>query len=222
MITRGILTPDNPLWPRQLQDMEKPPKLLYYWGDLDILLLERAAVIGTRHPSEQARKLTREVAQSYSEYNQAVVSGFAYGVDIEAHLAASKTIAVLSTRLEPSEIYPPEHRVYIDTILNKGGLFLSQYNDSLIGRQYLQIQQMRLMERDCIVANIVDVIVPIQFGKTSGTMHTVTSGMASGRTFYIPLLSKNDKESEGNIKIIRELNLTPLKCVKDLHAKAEM
>jgi DNA processing protein len=213
MITRGVLTPEHELWPNQLLEMELPPSHLYYWGELDALKLDRVAIIGTRKPTEAAKKLTIEISQSFLD--KAVVSGFAYGIDILAHLNAKTTIVVLSTRLEREEIYPPEHRRHIDTILSKGGLFISEYNDRLVGRQYLQEQQRRLIRRDSIVANIVDVIVPIQFRKTSGTIHAVNAGIATNKIFYVPLPSTKSKDYEGNSELVAQLRLEPFKVVKE-------
>lgn len=72
----------DPEYPPLLKEIYYPPFVLFYKGDLNILNLSFAAVVGTRDPSPVS-KFAAELFPSYLKKNgfSGIVSGLAKGID---------------------------------------------------------------------------------------------------------------------------------------------
>ena len=75
---------DSDHYPEQLKDLADPPLLLYHKGKL-VDFNNCIAIIGTRTPSEYGKQVTRQLSSSFVKMGYTIVSGFASGIDTEAH-----------------------------------------------------------------------------------------------------------------------------------------
>ena len=147
------------------------PLYIYVAGNRSVLKDETVAVIGTRKPSEYGvsagRKIIAEIKKSV------IVSGLALGTDRVAHEAAIhsslKTIAVLPSGL--NNIAPSSNRQLAGIIADGNGCLISEYDLDDRPEKYTYLR------RDSLVAALSDVIVVIECGEKSGTMHTVEAAM---------------------------------------------
>lgn len=90
----GILTYDDPAFPRRLQGIATPPVLLYYAGHLpDLENAYCVAVVGSRDCGDYGARMTFDMAHDLAAGGATIVSGLAYGVD---GIAAAAAIAGLS------------------------------------------------------------------------------------------------------------------------------
>ena len=107
----GILSLFDEDYPFNLKQIDNPPYILYYKGDLKKLRRNSIAIVGTREPTNESRKYSFELASKLSSLNISVVSGMAKGVDREAHLGAISslvnTVAVLGNGIDT--VYPSEN-----------------------------------------------------------------------------------------------------------------
>ena len=100
---------DDENYPSLLREIERPPKILYFLGEIkkreDCL-----AIVGTRKCSNYGKQIALEIAGQLSEAGLTIVSGFAPGIDTFSHLGTiergKRTIAVLGTGLDFPSIYP--------------------------------------------------------------------------------------------------------------------
>ncbi len=128
----------------EFKNLKKPPKELFYEGNLELLKHKKVAIVGTRKPSNYTRELTYTIANRLSQRGVVIVSGGAIGVDSIAHLASlPNTIAIFANSLDL--IYPKTNRNLIEQIYTQG-LALSEeeknftpYNWSFVHRNRLII-----------------------------------------------------------------------------------
>ena len=74
--------------PPLLRQIYKAPILLCVKGDLTLLNLPAAAIVGARSASALGLKFTRQVAAVLAAAGYLIVSGLARGIDTAAHQAA--------------------------------------------------------------------------------------------------------------------------------------
>lgn len=121
-----VLDDDYPLNLRTIYNL---PPFLFYRGKLsteqDALSV---AVVGTRQASVEGLKRANKMARLLAERGITVVSGLAYGIDTQAHIATleagGRTVSVLGSGLR--QIYPTENRALAERITETGAL-VSQF-----------------------------------------------------------------------------------------------
>jgi DNA processing protein len=123
------LTYDDPLYPRLLREIPRPPPLLYVRGDPTCLSLPQLAIVGSRNPSGGGSENAERFAHYLAERGFAITSGLALGIDAAAHRGAlragGKTIAVMGTGIDL--IYPSRHRQLAQDIVDNGGALVSEF-----------------------------------------------------------------------------------------------
>ena len=85
---------------RKLDDVEMKhaPKLLYISGTLDTPISSPCiAIVGTRNPSSEGKRVAFDLASSLSENGVTIISGLARGIDTEAHLLKLGTMGEYGT-----------------------------------------------------------------------------------------------------------------------------
>ncbi|HAZ5953178.1 TPA: DNA processing protein DprA [Staphylococcus aureus] len=154
------------------------PLFMYTKGNNSLLDIkkQRVAIIGTRHPSNRAIKITKKITQKFLEDNYVIVSGLAEGIDTISHKTAIKyngnTIAILPTNFK--NIYPKENIELAKEILDKGLLLTSiGPNENTYKSSFL--------DRNKYIANISDIVVVTETNLKSGTMNTIRSASIAGK-----------------------------------------
>ncbi|MEG0684819.1 MAG: DNA-processing protein DprA, partial [Coprobacillus sp.] len=86
-------------YPKMLKEINCPPFVLYYYGDISLVNQKTIGVVGMRDVSEYGRAATHYFTTDLVKENYVIVSGMARGIDKIAHQCAihnqGKTIAVL-------------------------------------------------------------------------------------------------------------------------------
>ncbi|MDR2104491.1 MAG: DNA-protecting protein DprA, partial [Deferribacteraceae bacterium] len=121
----SILTPD---YPSILKEINDPPLLIFLKGEKRCLEQFCIGIVGSRKASRNGLNIASEIAGSLARCGITVVSGFAFGVDIAAHLSAAatgSTAVVLGSGFE--NIYPKEHIKYLDKICVQGCVLTEFY-----------------------------------------------------------------------------------------------
>lgn len=160
------------------------PQQLFYRGNIDLIQNHFiVAVVGTRKPTEKGIEKTKEIIQKLFKANEkkdlVIISGLALGIDVTAHLEALRlhipTIAVLPNPV--NHIYPSRHTDVAFRIIEQNGLLLSEY-DTVANQQAIIP---RLITRNRIIVGLADIIVPVEYTKKSGTMHTIGYAKRQGK-----------------------------------------
>ena len=154
-------------YPKNLKKIEDAPPILYIKGNFKEV--KNAAVVGSRKVSGFADVNTKKVINWLSEEGFSIISGLAEGIDTFAHIYALKnnqyTIAVLPNSLD--SIYPKTNYSIANDILQSDGCLISEtiFNINRGKRSFVQ--------RNRIQSALSDVVIPIEMGVNSGTMHTI-------------------------------------------------
>lgn len=160
-------------YPKRLTHCEDAPILLYSKGNMDLNAEKTIAIVGTRNATLKGRKNCEQLIEELAAFQPTIVSGLAYGIDINAHKAALKsqlqTIAVLASGLDM--IYPKAHYNIAQQMQEKGGL-ISDY------KSRTKILPTNFVERNRIVAGMVDAVVVIESSEKGGSL--ITAEMANG------------------------------------------
>lgn len=123
-----IMTIRDPLYPKLLKGVRRPPAVLFLRGKPSFLTSPAIAVVGTRKPSVAGVKRAQRIALELVSHGFTIVSGLALGIDTAAHRATIKaggqTVAVIGTPIDRS--YPPENAL-LQEQLAESHLMLSQF-----------------------------------------------------------------------------------------------
>ena len=193
-----ILDEDYPACLRELAD---PPGILFYTGDLSCLLRrKRVSMVGSRTASYLGLRAARTIARDLSKNGVVIVSGLACGIDAECHRGCleggSPTIAVLGCGLDQD--YPQENEPLKKSILDHGGLVLSEYAP---GTKPLPFH---FPYRNRLISGIADAVVLMEAKIRSGSMTTISHALNQGKeVFAYPGIPTSPK-SEANRMLLRE------------------
>lgn len=174
---------DNNLYPKNLRNVENPPKQLYVLGDETILNNQCLSIIGSRNCTKYGKKIAREFSTKIASQDITIVSGMAVGIDSEAHLGAievgGKTIAVLGSGF--NHIFPSKDVFY--KILESGGAIITEYKPEV------EVFPQGFRDRNRIVAGLSLGIFVVEAKERSGTGITANFAKSFKRKiFCIPHL----------------------------------
>ena len=195
----GILSLFDKEYPFNLKQIDNPPYILYYKGDLKKLRRNSISIVGTRNPTKESKKYAFDIASKLSALNITVVSGMAKGIDKEAHLGAISslvnTVAVLGNGIDI--VYPSEN-VKVYNKLIESGIVISEFE---VGRKP---DRMNFPRRNRIISGLSYATIMVEASSKSGALITVDYALNQGREVYIAPYDEKLKEYFGNHKLYKE------------------
>lgn len=193
----------DPDYPVRLADCPDAPLLMYASGECDLNSALTVGVVGTRHATPYGIEFTRSLVEELAtkvDGNVVIISGLAFGIDIEAHQAALRcglpTIAVLAHGL--NTIYPAQHRSAAAKIALGGGMLLTDY------RSTDAIHRSNFLARNRIVAGLSDCLVVSESAEKGGALVTARIANDYGRDVFALPGRVADKYSSGCNKLIAD------------------
>ena len=176
--------PADAAYPRRLRGVSGAPMCLHVRG----VLQDRAhavAIVGARAAEATAVEQARTIAGDLAAQGVAIVSGGALGIDAAAHrgaLNASRdasrdegvTVAVLGCGIDM--VYPPQHQELFEEIQTRGGALVSEFPPGAAPRGW------HFARRNQTIAGLVDAVVVVGAGKSSGALQTARAAHRLGRT----------------------------------------
>ncbi len=200
------ITLHSPLYPPLLKEIHNPPKLLYYRGNLDRLSDPHClGVVGSRKPSAYGKIMTKRLVESLATNGITIISGLAYGIDAIAHQSAldavadrGLTIAVLACGLDSPSIYPYAHNRLAETIINAGGLLLSEYPPGTPALPH------HFVLRNRIIAGLSKGVLITECGLKSGALITTKHALEQNRDIYALPGPVNSSMSTGPNHLIKQ------------------
>jgi DNA processing protein len=178
-----LLTSLDTHFPKRLKAITDGPALLFTQGTGDLNLPHTVGIVGTRSATPYGKAITKKILEDLLPYRPAIVSGLAYGIDIEAHRIALQlglpTFAVLGGPLSP--IYPATHVGVAEQIKLAQGALISEYEpgSSLLPGNF--------PARNRIIAALSDVLIVVEAAKKGGAL--ITAELAFGyqkEVFAVP------------------------------------
>ena len=199
---RGIkyLTFEDDRYPVMLKNIDNPPSVLYYKGDLDLVNFERTlAVVGSRKTSRYAKDAVNLIISQLANTDICIVSGLASGIDTAAHTAALdnglKTIGVIASGFD--YVYPAANSDLYKKIENGNGLIFTEYFPTFEPLKF------RFPQRNRIVSGLSYGTVVAEASLKSGALITANLTLEQGRELMcIPGLITNPN-TEGIYKLLK-------------------
>ena len=115
---------DSPDYPARLKELSDAPPLLYVIGQPKLLNEPQLAVVGSRRPTPQGRRLAYDLSLELGKSGLVITSGMALGIDAAAHQGVvssyGSTVAVLGTGVD--QVYPRNHASLYSLIAQQGAL----------------------------------------------------------------------------------------------------
>ena len=208
----GIICIDDEFYPECLRQIHEPPCVLYYKGDISLLLTDCIAIVGSRNCSRYGSDQAKLFASELCKAGFTIVSGLAEGIDSCAHLGAlevkGKTIAVMAGGL--NNIYPPTNTNLAKRIVDNGGLLISENPPTFIPKTYSFIQRNR------IIAGIILGVFSPEMGQKSGAMHTINFANDEGRQIFVLPGNVTNTTNAGTNNLIKSLQGACVLCPEDI------
>lgn len=170
------------LYPLLLKNIAQAPPVLFYkarekitvdyWQNLFL------AVVGTRRITAYGRFVVKTLVRDLLLASQAkLVSGFMYGVDVEAMKIAqqvSQSIGVLGYGFD--YCYPRHQQALMQKMLEEGAIFFSEYPP------FIQPSAGSFVQRNRIIAGLARAVLVVEAAKKSGSLITAQFALDEGRT----------------------------------------
>lgn len=211
---RGInyLTFDDEKYPRMLKNIDDPPSVIYYKGDLSGCNLDKTlAVVGSRRATGYAREALAQIISKLNGTDICIVSGLASGIDTTAHVSALdnnlKTVGVIASGFD--YIYPAANKELYKKIENGCGAVLSEYYPTFEPLKY------RFPQRNRIVSGLSYGTLVAEASLKSGALITANLTLEQGRELMcIPGLITNPN-TQGIYKLLKN-GATLVTCADDI------
>ena len=202
-----LVTPADPLWPPQLNDLGPArPYGLWCRGDsrhlLDVASAPSVALVGSRDPSIYGTEATTHLAAELVRRGYTVISGGAMGIDIAAHRAALTqqgsdlpTIAFMAGGLD--RLYPAQNSDALNMIVDRG-LIMSEVSVGNTPTRW------RFLERNRLIAALARHTIVVEARWRSGALNTARHAMEIGRTLWAVPGQINSPNSVGTNRLLRD------------------
>ncbi|RUO76394.1 DNA-processing protein DprA [Pseudidiomarina taiwanensis] len=199
----------DPEYPPALQQIDRPPPVLFIQGDRELLTQPQLALVGSRNASALGCHNAAYFAEGLAQAGMVVSSGLAQGIDAAAHRAAldvGTTLAVLGTG--PDQFYPPRHRGLQEQIIDQG-LIVSEWIPGTGARRDHFPRRNRLLS-----ALALGVLV-IEAKQRSGSLITARFALEQNKTVFSLPGSIWDAGIAGNLQLLQQ-GASLVTCVKEI------
>ncbi len=175
----NVLLWSDPEYPETLRQIPSPPLYLYYLGDPTLLAGPGLAVVGSRQCSRYGLDAARSISRDVSRAGICIVSGFAAGIDRQAHMAAleeiGSSIAVLGTGLDL--VYPAVNKDLWLRLRDKG-LIITEFPPGT------KPDARNFPHRNRIISGLALGVLVIEAAVRSGSLITASAALEQGREVF--------------------------------------
>lgn len=199
-----VLDQSYPVNLKSLLKLNTPP-VLSMIGNINLLSNRTVGFSGSRKVSEKGVAITKDCVEQLSqEKDISIVSGYARGVDKEAHYTAlasgGSTIIILPNgissfyvRQELKDVWDWDRVLVISEYLPKDKWSVS-----------------RAMNRNNTIIGLSDIMVVVEAGLTGGSLDAGLRTLEDNKPLYVPLYSDYPESALGN-KVLLERGA---KCIR--------
>ena len=202
-------------FPQRLLNASDAPILLYSIGDCNLNAKHVISIVGTRRSTHYGAAFCDALVKDLSQMldrDLVIVSGLAYGTDINAHRAAIKyevpTVGVQACGL--NKIYPAEHRDDAAHIVRQGGAVVSDYTSQD------QIHRGNFLARNRIIAALSDCTMVVESANKGGALVTANIAASYSRDVFALPGRVTDEFSKGCNRLIMNNQAAAITCAEDL------
>lgn len=204
-----FFTDDN--YPSRLRRVNDAPTMLYAKGNMDLENPKTVAIVGTRQSTSYGRDCVENLVRDLVPHRALIVSGLAYGIDIQAHKQAVnyqlQTVGVLGSGIDV--IYPWAHREVAFKMMEQGGLLTEHPFGT-------QPDAHNFPARNRIVAALSDAVIIVEAAEKGGALITADIANSYHKDVFALPGSITQSHSAGCNILIKTNRAHLLTSVKDL------
>lgn len=193
----SILHYTHEKYPDRLKHALDAPNLIYTLGEADLSPKRSVAIVGTRKATDYGKKITDQIVEDLRQLEVTVVSGLAYGIDIQAHKACLEhkmpNFAVLAGGID--RIYPSAHKKYASQIIENGALI----TESIPG---VKPDRHLFPARNRIIAGMTDATIVVEAAEKGGALITAQIADSYNKAVFAVPGNVGNPYSEGTNKLI--------------------
>jgi len=210
----STLTRGEEGYPRSLRESFSPERL-YALGNLDLIYQPCIGLCGSRNATVQALAWARRFGAEAAKQGIVVVSGYARGVDTEAHKGAldagGSTIAVLPEGIRHFRV----RRELKDALnFNTNFLALSMYDPDDRWTVW------RAMQRNKLIVGLSSGLFVIEASESGGTINAAYECVRQGKKLWA-VSYKDDLPSRGGNRKLLATSALPVAKVEDFRSALE-
>jgi DNA processing protein len=187
-------------FPIRLKVQEDSPVLFFAKGSGNLNFDRSVGIVGTRSATPYGKSATRKIIEDLSVYQPVIISGLAYGIDIEAHRTALAvglpTIAVMGSPI--NQIYPAVHRKTAESIL-ENGLVMSEYAPGS------KMTPGNFPARNRIIASLSDALIVVEAAEKGGALITAEIAYSYDKDVFAVPGNLQSPFSEGCNQLIKKM-----------------
>lgn len=159
-------------------DPGKLPNQFQYTGNKSLLFKDnpRIAIVGSRNITSYGQQILDQIIPEICSHNFTIISGGAFGVDIQSQSKAlnftSNLITILGSGL--SNLAPKTNIPIFQKILQQGGTICSPFQQDQHPTKYTFVQ------RNQFIAGLADIVLIIEAREKSGSLYTAQYAAEQG------------------------------------------
>ncbi len=183
-----IVTEESDGYPSRLYHLDFKPLCLYAKGNITLLNSKNAfAIVGSRKTSKVVLNAVEDFASKLVNSSVTVVTGIAQGADLSAIKGSFNSGNVISVMASGSDYWDLDpNRDYVNKIIEKGGLVISEYSPEVPPRAYFY------PIRNRIIAGLCDGLLVASGDTKSGARHTANYALDYGKEIFAFPYGLND------------------------------
>lgn len=188
-------------YPHRLKECVDAPILLYFKGETNLNTHRIVSIVGTRNSTPYGNDFCKSFLSQLAAVlpDTLIVSGLAYGIDINAHRAALDnslpTVGVLAHGLD--RIYPAVHRQTAVEMISSGGLLCDFPSNT-------EPDKFNFVRRNRIVAGMADAVIVVESDDKGGSLITAEIANSYCKDVFAVPGRLTDKYSQGCNKLIAQ------------------
>lgn len=200
-------------FPRRLKSCIDAPILIYQKGNITLDKQKVISIVGTRNATDYGKSRVDSLIEELAKrnYDILIVSGLAYGIDIQAHRSSLKhnipTVGIIAHGLD--KLYPSVHKTTAKQMFTNGGLITDFASGTKIDPQ-------NFIKRNRIIAGLADATIVVESAKKGGALVTADIASSYNRDVFAYPGRSGDMYSAGCNKLIKNNEATLIEGIEDL------
>lgn len=198
-------------YPQRLKLIEDAPSILYYKGNQSLNPIKSVGIVGTRQATEYGKELVDKICRDLAPHQPLIVSGLAYGIDIQAHKYALQyglpTIGIMGSGMDV--IYPAAHKDTARKMISQGGLLTENHFGT-------KPDAHNFPARNRIIAGLCDALIVVEAAEKGGALITADIANSYNKDVFAIPGNIGSQYSEGCNKLIKTNRANLFNSVKDL------
>ncbi|AHX03925.1 DNA protecting protein DprA [Ehrlichia chaffeensis str. Heartland] len=193
-----IITVFDEDYPEILRNIHDYPPVITVLGDSSLLKEKTIGIVGSRNPSINGKNFAYKLSYELANSGFVIASGLAKGIDKSAHSIIYQqlpTIAVMASGV--NIVYPQENIHLYNTIVDKGGLIITEFPFSTLPRAQL------FPQRNRIISGLSLGVVIVEASIQSGSLITANFALEQNREVFAVPGSPLDHRCRGSNSLIK-------------------